>query len=280
MPGTLYIIATPIGNLDDFSPRGKSILEKADIILCEDTRRTLKLLNRLKIKKPLQSFHQHNQKEKIPKVIQWLEQGKKLALVTDAGTPTLSDPGAELVRACHKANVKVVPIPGPSAITASLSASGLSSDRFLFLGFLPAKDQERKKILEKFSGFEETIVIFEAPHRILKTTLDIMGAWGEREVCYCRELTKVFEEIKLTTLSGLAEELKKSQPKGEISLVIKGAEASAGKVEPPAMEIDAMIREMLAEGKTIKQIASQISQATGLSKNLVYKKALEIKKKH
>ena len=277
MAGTLYIVATPIGNLDDLSERVKRTFEEVNRILCEDTRRTLKLLNHLGVRKPLESFHQHNSNEKIPEITALLELGRNIALATDAGTPGLSDPGADLVKACHQLGLKVVPVPGPSAITATLSVSGLSADRFLFLGFLPATSGERKKLIEIYQHFPETIIIFEAPHRIRQTLHDLIELLGDRPVCFCRELTKVFEEVRLSTLRQLEHDLKKSEPKGEISLVIRGAEAVAENFSEE--KIERTILDLLKKGRGVKEIAQELSENTRLPKNTLYKKALKIKNK-
>ena len=282
MPGILYIVATPIGNLEDLSPRAKKALEVADAIFCEDTRRTRALLNHLGIKKPvpsLESFYEHNQEQKIPKAIDWLKQGKILALTTDSGTPSISDPGAKLVLACHHQGFKLVPIPGPSAITASLSASGFSADRFLFFGFLPNKANQRKKILEKYKNFEDAIVIFEAPHRLNKTINDLLEVFGDRELCLARELTKMFEEIKLFTLSQLKAELKDKKVLGEITIILKPLEKeifpninSAG--------LDKEIQKLLKTGKKTKEIAKALSQKFKIPKKIIYQKVLELSQKN
>jgi len=275
MAGTLYIVATPIGNLDDLSARVKSTFENADLVLCEDTRRTLKLLNHLGLRKPLESFHEHNSNEKIPEIISSLELGKNIALATDAGTPGLSDPGADLVRACHQLGVKVVPVPGPSAITAALSVSGFPADRFLFLGFLPAKSAERKKLLETYRSFPESMILFEAPHRVRQTLQDLIELLGDRPACLCRELTKVFEEVRFSTLQQIEQDLEKSEPKGEISLVIRGAESSLEKWS--ASQLDKAILGQLRSGKSVKDLAHELAQLSGYSKKEIYQKALALK---
>jgi len=274
--GILYVVATPIGNLEDLSSRAEKILAGVDLVLCEDTRRSLKLLNHLGLRKRLESFNEHNQAAKIPRVMARLASGQKIALATDAGTPALSDPGASLVRACHQALVKVIPIPGPSALTAALSASGMKADRFLFLGFLPSKSSERKKILQAGKSFPETLVVFEAPHRLAQTAQDLREILGDRQLCFCRELTKVFEQVNLTSLSKLSEQMKGSTAKGEITLVIAGAEI-ADKSRPADSELEELLRAMLKRGMTLKEIARGLSREPGLSKNLVYQKALALK---
>jgi len=282
MPGILYIVATPIGNLEDLSPRAKKALEQAEIIFCEDTRRTRALLNHLGIKKQsscLESFYEHNQEQKIPKALNWLSQGKILALTTDSGTPSISDPGAKLVSACHQNGFKLVPIPGPSAITASLSASGFSAERFLFLGFLPNKSNQRRKILEKYKNFEQAMIIFEAPHRIKQTINDLLEVFGDRELCLARELTKMFEEIKITRLSQLKTELKDKKVLGEITIILKPLE----KQIPPNInpdELEKEIKKLLKTGKKTKEIAETLSQKFKIPKKIIYQKVLELSQKN
>ena len=280
MAGFLLVVATPIGNLEDLGPRVKEAFAQVDAVLAEDTRRTRNLLSHLGVKKPLESFHQHNQEQKIPLMLEWLSAGKKLALATDAGTPAVSDPGAKLIRAALELGIKVIPIPGPSAITTALSVSGFPSDRFLFLGFLPARPAARKKMLEQYRDFPETVVLFEAPHRVRKTVADLEEIWGDRKVCLCRELTKLHEQIEFTDLAGLRRQLEQTEPRGEITLVIAGKESDSS-THPQNLEpdLEELIAAMIAEGKTIKQIISELESATNLPKNLIYKKALEIKKR-
>jgi len=277
MKGGLYLVATPIGNLEDITRRAIRILKEAEIILCEDTRRVRKLLAHLGVKgKRLESFNQHNQEQKIPRVMKWLEQGKVVALCCDAGTSAISDPGGRLVEMAHQKKIKIVPVPGASALTTALSASGLPADRFLFLGFLPSRAGERKKLLEKYQDFPETIVLFEAPHRIKKTLKDIKDIFGERKICLCRELTKVFEEIKLTKLSNLIEELEEITPQGEYTLVIEGA--GAEKKTPAQEEIKKIIQKRLLSGERLKDIAQSLSEEFSLPRNFIYQLGLELKK--
>jgi len=279
MSGNFFIVATPIGNLEDISARAKKTLEQVDIILAEDTRRTRNLLSYLGIHKQVESFHQHNQSQKIPKILEWLTAGKNLALVTDAGTPAVSDPGANLIRDCLLKGIKVIPIPGPSAITTALSASGFPSDRFLFLGFVPANASERKTLLQKFKDFPETMVLFEAPHRIQKTLKDLLEIFGNRKACLCREMTKVYEEIKFSDLSYILEYLSNQTPRGEITLIIAGSEKqSSEQISGQEINLDEMIKNKLNQGKSIRDIVSELSQNTDFPKNLIYKKILQLKK--
>jgi len=280
MAGSLFIIATPIGNLQDLSGRVRKTLEQADLVLAEDTRRGRTLLSHLGIHKPVESLHQHNQDRKIPEILERLRAGKNLALTTDAGTPAISDPGARLIRAALQSGIRVCPIPGPSAITAALSVSGFPSDRFLFLGFLPAKSRDRKKMLEPYREFHETMVMFEAPHRIRKTVQDLWEILGDRPACLCREMTKLHEQITLSCLSGLARELEEQEPRGEITLVLAGKEpAPENHPQILAPDLQELIAAMLAEGKSLKQIVSELSASTNLPRNLIYQKTLELKKR-
>jgi len=226
----LYILATPIGNLGDISQRAKEVLENADLILAEDTRSAFKLLNHLEISnKKVESFFEHNERERTPKIINYLKditqhsKEPEVVLISESGTPLISDPGFKLVRECHMEQIKVVPIPGPSAITASLSACGMPTDKFMFLGFLPREKGKRKKLLlnsfEVKKTIKHTVVVYESPYRILSTLLEIKEIFGEIEVCVCRELTKKFEEISLKPIDYFIEKYKTSPPKGEITLV-------------------------------------------------------------
>lgn len=193
--GTLYVVATPIGNLEDITFRAISTLKKADLIACEDTRQTKKLLNRYKISKPLISYHQHSKLQKIDFIIAELKSGKNMVLVSDAGTPGISDPGGVLVQRAWEEGIKIIPIPGACAAAAALSACGFAADQFLFLGFLPKK-KGRQTLLTELKDEKRTIVLYESPHRLMKTLEDLGQYLGERTICVARELTKIFEEIK------------------------------------------------------------------------------------
>jgi 16S rRNA (cytidine1402-2'-O)-methyltransferase len=221
--GTLYVVGTPIGNLDDITSRGLSVLRRADFILCEDTRVTAKLLRHYGIKNPTISYHQHSKLGKIDKVIGLLEQGKELALVSDAGTPGISDPGNKLVEEIISRgleNVKIIPVPGPAAVTACLSICGFPTDSFLFLGFPPAK-RKRKKFFQRIAAAATTVIFYESPHRILKSLEDLRQALGEkRKVVVCRELTKKFESIYRGTAEEVADSIKKDKIKGEFVVTI------------------------------------------------------------
>jgi 16S rRNA (cytidine1402-2'-O)-methyltransferase len=225
MSGVLYLVGTPIGNLEDITFRALRTLKEVDLIACEDTRITSKLLAHYQIKKNLISYFEHNEEYRSKHLIQLLLSGKNIALVSNAGTPLISDPGYELVKLCTQQNVRVIGIPGPSALITALSVSGLATDSFIFEGFLPLKPSKRKKRLEQLRDQKRTIVIYESPHRIHKTLAQILGILGNRPMTFCREMTKFFEEIKYGLTSEISEQIKEKPIKGEITLVIAGAQA-------------------------------------------------------
>jgi 16S rRNA (cytidine1402-2'-O)-methyltransferase len=220
-PGVLYVVATPIGNLDDITLRALATLREADILAAEDTRHTRKLLTRHGIHAQLTSYHDHNKEEKAPVLIARLRAGQSVALVTDAGTPLVADPGFFLVRECHRAGLKVVPVPGPCAATAALSAAGLPTDAYTFLGYLPPRSAARRRRLEALAEHPHTLVLYESPHRLPRCLADALAALGDREAAVCRELTKLHEEIVRGPLSELAARYAKGV-KGEITLLIAG----------------------------------------------------------
>ncbi len=224
MSGKLFVVATPIGNIKDITFRAVEVLKEVDLILCEDTRRTKQLLSHYGIKNELISYNEHNEAERIPAVLNWLGEGREIALVSDAGTPGISDPGYRLIREARLNGFDVVSVPGPSAIIAALSISGLPTDRFVFEGFLPRKKGKRFKRLEFLKNEDRTIIIYESVHRIERTLQEILEVIGDREVAVCRELTKVFEEVKFGLLSKiLSEGITK---KGEFVIVLKGKDES------------------------------------------------------
>ena len=232
-PGALYLLATPIGNLEDITLRAVRILGEVDLIACEDTRQTQKLLNHFQIVKPTTSYQEHNEMVKAPELVMRMEEGARVALVADAGTPGISDPGYRLVQQCIRHNVPVIPIPGVSAAVASLVASGLPTHSFQFLGFAPAKQGQRLKFLERLSAFPSTMVFFEAPHRITETLADVLEVLGDRPVVLAREVTKVHEEFLRGPCSEVLENLRqRSKIQGEMTVLIGGAgeesQAAAG----------------------------------------------------
>lgn len=222
-PGTLYVVSTPIGNLDDITVRAIKILGGVDLIAAEDTRTTKVLLDHLSISKPLVSYYSHNEARRVPELIAALKQGKSLAVVTDAGTPGISDPAYVLVRAAVQEHVPVIPVPGASALLAGLVASGLRTDRFVFEGFLPLKKGRRTK-LEELKHERRTIILYESPHRIVRTLTELLHALGDRRVAVARELTKKFEEIQRGTLAEVIERIKAGTPRGEYVIVLEGSE--------------------------------------------------------
>ncbi len=220
--GTLYIVATPIGNLGDVTPRAVEVLKGVDLIASEDTRVTQKLLRTFGIHTPQISFFEHNEEWKTPEILERLERGQAIALVSDAGTPLISDPGYRLVKEAAERRIQVVPIPGPSAVIAALSVSGLPTDRFTFVGFLPRKASRRRKELQRLAELSHTLVLYESPHRILKTLQDLEKIMGKRCVVICRELTKKHEEILRGTPSELLRKLADRRIRGEITLIVAG----------------------------------------------------------
>ena len=224
MSGTLYLVATPIGNLGDFSPRALETLEAADFIAAEDTRVSLKLLNHFGVKKPLVSYHQHNQASAGQTILSRLLAGESCALVTDAGTPAVSDPGEDLVRLCAQNGVAVQAIPGCCALVSALAVSGLPTGRFAFEGFLPVNKKERRARLQPLRTEERTMIFYEAPHKLVNTLEDLLEALGDRPAALCRELTKLHEETVRTTLSQALAHYRESAPRGEFVLVVAGAE--------------------------------------------------------
>jgi len=219
--GRLYLVSTPIGNLEDITLRAKRILSEVEIIACEDTRKTGLLLKKLRIaKKPLLSYYEENELKRIPQIIKYLKEGRKVALVANAGTPLVSDPGYKLVRACLVEKIGVEAVPGASAVLTALVVSGLPTDRFLFLGFLPKKQGKRKKMLQSLPE-KTTIIFFESPYRLLKSLAEIKEILADPEVVVCRELTKVHEEIRREKVSQLIKEYEKKKPRGELTLVFR-----------------------------------------------------------
>ncbi len=218
--GCLYLVATPIGNMEDISLRALRILKEADLIACEDTRQTLKLLSHFEIRKPLESYHEHNEMTRAPELVLRMESGAHVALVSDAGTPVISDPGHRLVSLCLRHNIPVIPIPGPSAIVAALTACGLPCEEFTFAGFLPARSGERRRRLKSFVSEPRSIVLYEAPHRLRATLRDALEMLGDRHAAIARELTKVHEEFARGRISELMRTFDEREPRGEITLII------------------------------------------------------------
>jgi len=271
--GTLFVCATPIGNLGDITLRALEVLKGVDIIAAEDTRVTLKLLNHYGIRKPLVSYHQHSPPKRTEWLLQQLKEGKNIALVCNAGTPGISDPGVPLVRKALQEKIPVVPVPGPSAVTAALSVAGMDAQRFIFLGFLPREKKERRELIELVKSLPFTLVIYEAPHRLAESLKDLVEILGDRTTVLCRELTKVHEEVLLTTLSALARKYETETPIGEFTLVIEGAKTQ--EPEPNWRAIDKAIDELLDAGLSVSDVAREIVKAFSIPRSTAYRRALE-----
>lgn len=269
MSGILYLVPTPIGNLGDISKRAAETLAAVDFIAAEDTRVSVKLLNHLEIKKPLVSYHEHNQRESGPKILERLLAGENCALVTDAGSPAISDPGEDLVRLCAQAGVPVCAIPGPCAAITALSVSALPTGRFAFEGFLPAQKKERRLRLEALAGEERTMIFYEAPHRLRQTLAELASAFGgTRKISLCRELTKLHEEIARMTLAEAVSHYAENEPRGEYVLVVAGAEERTASVS--LEDAVARARALMESGLRVKDAAKQAAEETGIPKNKLY----------
>lgn len=274
MAGTLYLVATPIGNLGDFSPRGVETLQTADFIAAEDTRVSVKLLNHFGIKKPLVSYHEHNRAAAGQAILARLLAGESCALVTDAGTPAISDPGEDLVRLCGENGVTVEAIPGCCAAICALAVSGLPTGRFTFEGFLSANKKERRTALLKLKCEERTMVFHEAPHKLRATLADMAEILGDRPAALCRELTKLHEETLRTTLLQAAKLYREKEPRGEYVLVVAGAQPA----EEPAVSLEEGVRQVqrLREaGMKMKEAVRTVSAQTELNKNDLYEAVLK-----
>ena len=275
--GTLYIVATPIGNLSDLSERAKTILASVDLIAAEDTRHTKKLLQHLGINRPLLALHEHNEDAKSELVADRSMSGEAVALVSDAGTPLISDPGFPLVRECHQRSIPVSPIPGPSALIAGLSASGLATDEFHFLGFVPRKSSARRELFATRSQMTSTWVFYESSHRIVESLRDLAAILGDfRRVVLARELTKLHETIISAPLSELIDRVisDENQQKGEFVVIVEGA-AQLEESED-FLEVDRILRILMVD-LPLKQASSLVAEITGVKKNIVYQRGLALK---
>ena len=276
MAGMLYLVPTPIGNLGDISERCRRTLEEADFIAAEDTRVSLKLLNYLGIKKSLVSYYEHNKAFKGNVILDRILAGETCALVSDAGSPAISDPGEDLVRLCAEHGITVTAIPGPCAVITALSISGLPTGRFCFEGFLSTAKKSRKEHLASLQGETRTMIFYEAPHKLLSTLEDLAEAFGsDRKISLCRELTKLHEEVVRTTLGEAIEKYTANAPKGEFVLVVDGA-APVEKEIPTAEDAGAMVKRLMAEGLSRKDAIKQTAKTLDLPKNVVYDAALNI----
>ena len=272
MPGILYIVATPIGNLEDITLRAIRTLKEADIIAAEDTRHTQILLKHFAIKTPLTSYHEHNERAKTGQLVTRLERGESIALVSDAGTPAISDPGFRLVVEAVRAGIRVIPIPGASAAIAVLSASGLPTDGFVFTGFLPAKKQERRSKLQELRSQHHSIVAYEAPHRLDESLRDIREILGERRIVLAREVSKVHEEFLRGPVNEVMGQIEQREIRGEITLVIEGR---SGETSTSEEGLRAEIDRLKDDGIRVKEIAEILGEKYGYSKREIYRLALE-----
>jgi 16S rRNA (cytidine1402-2'-O)-methyltransferase len=275
--GYLYLVATPIGNLEDITLRALRILKEVDQIACEDTRHTQKLLTHFDIHRPLVSYHEHNELTRAPELVLAMEQGASIALVSDAGMPLVSDPGHRLVSLCIRHHISVVPIPGPSALLTALSASGLPNEEFVFVGFLPARTGERQRALERLRIEDRTLIFYEAPHRIAEAVAAALEVLGDRPACLAREVTKLHEEFRRGKLSGILESLETYPAKGEITLLIGTPEpGEAGTRFDTAQSLAARVDELIHQAKLDRREALKLAaKERGITKRDAYKQLLD-----
>ena len=273
-PGTLYIVGTPIGNLEDMTFRAVRILQGVDAIAAEDTRHTGKLLHHFQITTPQVSYHEHNRITRTGELVERLQQGQAIALVSDAGMPGISDPGYELVKACVEAGLTVVPIPGCSAVVAALTASGLPSDRFVFEGFLPAKPKDRRAHLEQLKAESRTLVFYEAPHRLRQTLQDLLMLGGDRAIVLARELTKLHEEFWRGTIAEAVDQYRDREPMGEFTLVLAGAELNPLILSDEALKAE--LQTLINQGISRSEASRQLAQQTALPRRQIYQLALSL----
>lgn len=278
--GVLYIVGTPIGNLKDITLRAIETLQNVDIILAEDTRQTLKLLNHLNISKQLISYHRHNEEAKVQMVVELLDAGKNIALVSDAGMPIISDPGQGLVRYLVENNYKIEVVPGVTALITAIVKSGMDSTRFSFEGFLSVSKKQRIKRLNELKDEIRTMIFYEAPHKILYTLKDMYETFGQRNICICRELTKIHEEYRHTTFKDAIKDIEENGIKGEIVLMVEGRneleleekrKEELGKIDPVNL-----VKEYMGSGIEKKEAIKRVAKELGVNKNEVYKKCLEL----
>ncbi|WP_188066742.1 16S rRNA (cytidine(1402)-2'-O)-methyltransferase [Brevibacillus brevis] len=272
--GVLYLVATPIGNLDDITVRCLNTLREVDVIACEDTRQTRKLLNHFQIEKRTVSYHEHNKEASGNGLLQWLAEGKKIALVSDAGLPAISDPGAELVRDATAAGFSVIPVPGANAALTALIASGLPTDHFVFCGFMGRENKERREELERLKRYPETLIFYEAPHRVDKTLAAMREAWGNRRAVLARELTKRYEEFARGTLDELLEWLRSGEVRGEFCVIVEGntgpLEAEVDDAWWQSLSIVEHVDHYIAQGMGKKEAIKQAADDRNVSKRDVY----------
>ena len=278
MAGTLYLCATPIGNLNDMTPRVIDTLREVDMIAAEDTRNSIKLLNHFGIKTPMTSYHEYNKVEKAEQIVEWIQAGKNIALITDAGTPAISDPGEVLVDKCLKAGLSVTSLPGCCACITALTLSGLPTRRFCFEGFLPSDRKEKKFVLEELKRETRTMILYEAPHHLKRTLAELYEVLGERRITLCRELTKRFETVFPTTLEGAIGYYEENEPKGEYVLVIEGFDRSLLKLEQQQewekLTIEEHMKIYEDRGIERKEAMKRVASDRGISKRDVYQALL------
>lgn len=278
MAGKLYLCATPIGNLDDITFRVLNTLKEVDMIAAEDTRHSIKLLNHFDIKTPMTSYHEYNKFDKARYLVEQMQQGVNIALITDAGTPGISDPGEELVKQCYESGIEVTSLPGPAACITALTLSGMSTRRFCFEAFLPSDKREKQWILEELKGETRTIIIYEAPHRLVKTLEELKEALGNRKITVCRELTKKYEEAFRTTLEEAVIHYQANDPKGECVIVIQGKSIDDIKEEQKRsweeMSLEEHMRYYEDQGMERKEAMKQVAKDRGISKRDVYQQLL------
>lgn len=278
MQGKLYLCATPIGNLDDITLRVLKTLREVDLIAAEDTRHSIKLLNHFQIKTPMTSYHEFNKIEKAKYLVERMREGINVALITDAGTPGISDPGEELVKQCYEAGIELTSLPGPAACITALTISGLSSRRFAFEAFLPSEKKEKARILEELCHETRTIVLYEAPHRLIRTLEELLDVLGNRRITVCRELTKKYETAFQTTLSEALTYYRAEEPKGECVIVVEGKNPEELQKEKEsqweALSIEEHMERYLSQGMEKKEAMKQVAKDRGISKREVYQKLL------
>lgn len=281
MAGTLFLCATPIGNLGDMTPRVVETLQNVDVIAAEDTRNSIKLLNHFDIHTPMTSYHEYNKVDKAKQLIGQLLNGQDIALITDAGTPAISDPGEVLVQMCHENGITVTSLPGPAACITALTLSGLSTRRFCFEGFLPADKKEKRAVLEDLKQESRTMILYEAPHHLVKTLEELYETLGERRITLCRELTKRFETVMPTTLERALEYYKTEEPRGEYVLVLEGKSLEEKRQEEIASWENMSVEEHMAyyenQGMDNKTAMKQVAKDRGVGKREIYQYLLESK---
>lgn len=278
--GKIYLVPTPIGNLKDMTLRGLEILQSVDIVAAEDTRQSLKLLNHFEIKKPLISYHQHNEQGKSEDILEMVREGKSIAIVTDAGTPGISDPGAIIVQKCIENNIEFEVLPGATAITTALVYSGLDTTKFLFRGFISRETKERKILFDEIRNSKESLIFYESPHRLLSTLNLLHTELGNRKIAVCRELTKLHEEIRRGSLEEVINYFSERSIKGEFVLVVEGKQQEQidreNKEKWEELSIEDHIRLLMNEGLNKKEAIKKVAKDRGLQKNIVYQIATEI----